>query len=199
MSSVYLVGETRDGRRCWFSGTYKDEIRNFKPLQIPQFDDVTGKEVSLEFALEARKRWREDFGAVVHVALEKYGPFISDDGSQNSGDDNRTPQFVLFTNGLGLTVTPGTRPDGRCWYVRASDIPSFKDHQRHTAIESIGGATPEKAAQRAVDSWGLEILFRDPDQDARDEAERQRVANGAKKRHLNGARIRPGDRAGTGE
>lgn len=195
-SSVYLFGELKDGRRCWWNGIYRDATANFKPVSIPCFDDADATLVSFEFAIEARKRWRQDFGIVVHVALEKYGPTVSDDASQNSGEDTRTPQFVPFTNGLGLFVTPGTRPDGRCWYLRSGDVPSFRDHQRHTAIESISGATPQEAAQRAVDSWGVEILFRDPNQDARDEEERKKAALEANRRQLNGVLVRPGDRVG---
>lgn len=193
MSLVYLVSETHDGRRCWFSGSFDTRTNKFQqPVNVPLFDDETGRQVSLEFAIEARKRWREDFGITVRICLEKYGQPIGDDGSQNSGEDNRTPQFVPFTNGLGLTATPGTRPDGRCWFVRAVDIPAFAEGTRHTAIESINGATPVEAAQRAVDCWGQQILFRDPNQDSRDEEARKKAAVEENKRRLNGARIRPG-------
>ena len=108
--------------------------------------------------------------------------------------DLRQPQFVPFTNGLGLIVTPGNTPKGQTWFVKASEIPAFKIDGRHTAIESVSGATPIEAAQRAVDSWGQEILFRDPAQDERDEKARQQ-AQVVQQRNQTPRNIRPGDRS----
>jgi hypothetical protein len=171
MSLVYLVGISKTGRRCWFTGTDTRLNRLQQPIQIPLFDDEQSKPVSLEFALEARDRWRRDFGIDGHIAIERDGAFIDEDrGAPALEHDLRRPQFVPFTNGLGLLVTPGRRPEGPCWFVRASDVPAFADGGRHTAIESATGTTPIEAAQRAVDSWGQEILFRDSAQDEHEQA-----------------------------
>ncbi len=107
--------------------------------------------------------------------------------------DLRQPQFVPFTNGLGLQVTPGRTPRGDAWFVRAAGIPAFAQDGRHTVIESVSGATPIEAAQRAIDSWGQEILFRDPAQDERDEKARNQVQE-AQRRNQTPQNIRPGDR-----
>jgi len=194
MSLVVIVGSTPDGRRCWFIGTDTRLNRYQQPVQYPLFDDENSKQVTLEFALDARERWRKEFGIDCHIAIEKYGKFIDDDhGNASPEQDLRQPQFVTFTNGLGLFVTPGNTPKGQAWFVKALDIPVFKTDGRHTAIESVSGATPIEAAQRAVDSWGQEILFRDPSQDERDEITRQ--AQATQRRNQAPRNIRPGDRS----
>jgi hypothetical protein len=148
-----------------------------QPVQFPIFDDENSKQVDLAFALDARERWRKDFGINVQITFEKYGPPIDEDrGAPALEQDIRQAQFVRFSNGLGLLVTPGRRPEGPCWFVRAADIPAFADGARHTAIESLAGNTPEEAALRAVDSWSQETLFRDPAQDERDEKARRQAS-----------------------
>jgi hypothetical protein len=163
MSLVYIAGISKDGKRCWFAGTVTRLNRLQQPIQVPLFDDEKSKQVDLAFALDARDRWRKDFGINVQITLEKYGPPIDEDrGAPALEQDFRRAQFVRFSNGLGLLVTPGRRPEGPCWFVRAADIPSFADGGRHAVIESVAGTTPIEAAQRAVDSWGQQILFFDP-------------------------------------
>ncbi len=163
MSLVYLVSTSKDGRRCWFTGTDTRLNRFSQPVQFPLFDDEASKQVSLEFALDARERWKKEFGIDCHIALEKYGKFIEDDhGLQAPEQDLRQPQFVPFTNGLGLIAFPATRPAGWCWAIRSVDIPSFQTDKKYTTIETIFGPTPEAAAQRAVDLYGQEILFVNP-------------------------------------
>jgi hypothetical protein len=194
VSLVFLCGTTKDGHRCWFVNTDTRLNRFQQPVQYPLFDDEASKQVTLEFALDARERWKKEFGIDCHIAVEKYGKFIEDDhGPQAPEQDLRQPQFVPFTNGLGLIVTPGNTPKGQAWFVKASDIPAFNIDRRHTAIESVSGATPIEAAQRAVDSWGQEILFRDPAQDERDEKARQQ-SQAAQQRNQTPRNIRPGDR-----
>lgn len=194
MSLVFLVATSKDGRRCWFAGTDTRLNRFSQPVQFPLFDDESSKQVSLEFALDARDRWKNEFGIDCHIALEKYGKFIEDDHRPQAPEqDLRHPQFVPFTNGLGLQVTPGRTPRGDAWFVRAADIPAFAQDGRHTAVESVSGATPIEAAERAVDSWGQEILFRDPAQDERDEKARQQ-AQAVQQRNQTPRNIRPGDR-----
>jgi hypothetical protein len=194
MSLVYLVSTSKDGRRCWFVNTDTRLNKYQQPIQVPQFDDENSKPVTLEFALDAKARWKREFGIDCYIAVEKFGQFIEDDhGPQAPDQDLRQPQFVPFTNGLGLIVTPGNTPKGQAWFVKASDIPAFKIDGRHTAIESVSGGTPVEAAQRAVDSWGQEILFRDPAQDERDEKARQQ-AQVVQQRNQTRRNIRPGDR-----
>jgi len=194
VSFAYLVSTSKDGRRCWFVGTDARLNQYQQPIQVPQFDDENSKPVSLEFALDAKVRWKREFGIDCHIAIEKYGEFIEDDhGPQAPEQDLRQPQFVPFTNGLGLQVTPGRTPRGDAWFVRAAGIPAFAQDGRHTVIESVSGATPIEAAQRAIDSWGQEILFRDPAQDERDEKARNQVQE-AQRRNQTPQNIRPGDR-----
>jgi hypothetical protein len=194
MSLVYLTATTPTGARAWFVALDSRLDKYKRPVQFPLFDDEASKQVSLEFALDARDRWKKDFGIDCNIAVEKYGPFIGDDhGPQAPEQDLRQPQFVPFTNGLGLQVTPGRTPRGDAWFVRAVDIPAFAQDGRHTVIESVSGATPIEAAQRAVDTYGQEILFRDPNQDALDERARQQEQV-AQKRNQTPRNIRPGDR-----
>lgn len=189
MSLVYLVGSTRDGRRAWFVGTDTRLNQLQRPIQVPLFDDTNSKPVSFEFALEARNRWRRDFGIDCHIALERDGVFI-DEGRGNAAPEHdlRRPQFVKFSNGLGIIVTPGTTPNGQTWFVKASDIPVFKIDGRHTVIESVSGDTQIEAAQKAVDTYGQQILFANPEAIA--EKERQQVIKN--KNYIPG--LRPADR-----
>ncbi len=115
-----------------------------------------------------------------------------DIGAQSSAPviDVRQKHFVKFTNGLGLYVTPGRDPIGEAWFVRAADVPSFVKDGRHTTIESISGRTPIEAAQRAIDLWSQNILFRDPADIAREQQERHQAAQ--QRTFTPG--IRPGDR-----
>jgi len=194
VSLVYLVSTSKGGRRCWFVNTDTRLNKYKQPVQFPLFDDENSRQVSLEFALDAKERWLKEFGISCHIALEKFGNFVEEDrGTVTPEQDLRQPQFVPFTNGLGLIVTPGNTTKGQAWFVKASDIPVFKIDGRHTAVESVSGATPIEAAQRAVDSWGQEILFRDPAQDERDEQARQQ-AQAAQQRNHTPRNIRPGDR-----
>jgi hypothetical protein len=195
MSLVFIVGSTPDGRRCWCVGTNTKINRFQQPVQYPLFDDESSKQFSLEFALDARERWKNDFGINVQITLEKYGqPIDEDRASAAPEQDRRQSEFVPFSNGLGLKVVPGITPkQGQVWFVRAADIPAFSQDGRHTVIESVSGATPTEAAQRAVDSWGQEILFRDPAQDERDEKARQQ-ARAEQQRNQTPRNIRPGDR-----
>ena len=193
MSLVYIVGIQPNGQMVWFCGLKEGLDQYKRPTQVPIWDDESGRTVDLSFALDARERWR-GLGLNIQITLEKYGPPIDEDrGAAAPEQDLRQPQFVPFTNGLGLISTPGNTPKGQAWFVKASDIPAFKIDGRHTAIESVSGATPIEAAQRAVDSWGQEILFRDPAQDERDEKARQE-AQAAQQRNQTLRNIRPGDR-----
>jgi hypothetical protein len=194
MSLVYLcriVPGTTD-KRCWYVAMkeFLDDYR--RPRQQPLFDDAEAKPVEMTFAQEACRRWKEEFGWNTFITVEKYGQPIAADGGQSSEQDMRQPMFVPFTNNLGLTAFPASRPSGRCWAIRAVDVPAFQQDKRFTTIETIFGQTPEDAAQRAVDSWGQEILFRDPNQDARDQQAAREAQQQKSKTYL--PNIRPGDR-----
>ena len=193
MSLVYIVGIQPNGQRVWFSGLDNKLDQYNRPIQVPLWENESGRQVDLAFALDARERWRSQ-GLNVQIVLEKYGMPIDEAHGAPPEQDLRQPQFVPFTNGLGLIVTPGNTPKGQTWFVKASEIPAFKIDGRHTAIESVSGATPIEAAQRAVDSWGQEILFRDPAQDERDEKARQQ-AQVVQQRNQTPRNIRPGDRS----
>jgi len=193
---AFLVIKLKDGRRAWYRDTDTRLDKWGAVQQFPRFDDEKGKEVSVAFAIDASRAWRSfcrsAFGSDLQVVHEKYGqPFeVGDSPSAASAVDVRQKQFVRFSNGLGLYVTPGRNAQGEAWFVRASDIPGFLKDGRHTAIESVNGKTPEEAAQRAVDSWRQHILFRNPDEIVREEQERLRVVQ----EKTFAAGIRPGDR-----
>lgn len=167
MASAYLVIQLPNGSRAWYVGS-DARLNKFKePIQVPLFDDASAKRVSLEFAIDARKKWRdyciERHGSDLFVATEQHGTFIDfNDESLALETDRRQRTFVKFTNGLGLYAVPGRGTHGTTWFVKPADIPSFVSDGRHTVIESVSGPTPEAAAQRAVDSWGQQILFPDP-------------------------------------
>jgi hypothetical protein len=189
MSLVYIAGTSKGGKRCWFTGTDNRLNRLQQPIQVPLFDDENSRQVDLAFALDARERWRKDFGISVQITLEKYGPPIDEDrGIVAPEHDLRRPQFVKFSNGLGIIVTPGNMPNGQTWFVKALDIPVFKIDGRHTAIESVSGDSQIEAAQKAVDTYGQQILFADSEAIA--EKERQQVIKN--RNYIPG--LRPADR-----
>jgi hypothetical protein len=193
---AYLVITTKNGRRGWFVGTDTRFDKYGVVQHVPLFDDEKGKEVSVVFAIDASRTWRSyclsAFGSDLQVAHEKYGePFnIGESPSGTPAAEVRQKHFVKFTNGLGLFVTPGRNADGEAWFVRAADVPVFTEDNRHTAIESVSGKTPQEVAQRAVDSWGHKILFRDPADIVREQQERHQAAQ--QKTFIPG--LRPGDR-----
>ncbi|MGB9474830.1 MAG: hypothetical protein WCE87_07140 [Candidatus Udaeobacter sp.] len=200
MSTVYLAGQTKDGRRCWFNGTYRDEVVNFKPVQIPQFDDEHGKEVSLEFAQAARKRWLSDFGIIVSIAIEKYGqPIPTDD--QQSLTERPADHPVLFVplvgggvDGLGYHVR--FSPERKEWHVRADSIESML--AQHRDRETLWAKTPEDVVNKILAQWSLKIAvpIEDPQAAVRAAEQRKQQALEAQRRKSNGALVRPGDRAG---
>jgi len=170
-----------------------DGTRGTTPVVQPVFDDDVERSqvwTNPEFAVHARDYWRKRGFCV--VIKDRHGQvlFERENTEEPRFDDSRVPRFVPFTNGLGLIVTPGNTPSGPTWFVRASDIPFFTADARHTAIESVSGDTPESAAQRAVDSWGPQILFADPDAADKQKAERQQQAS---QQTPFMPRLRPGD------
>lgn len=155
-------------------------------------DDIERSQVwtSPEFAAQARDHWRSRGYSVVLRDREGNGPLFERESSQPVGPENRQQQYVRFTNGKVLLVTTAIRPDGKCWAVRAVDIPTFREDGKHTVLETIFGSTPEEAAQRAVDIHGQQILFADPEAASRAQQERERAAQ--QQQFIAG--LRPGDR-----
>jgi hypothetical protein len=193
---AYLILTLKDGRRAWYRDTDTRFDKWGAVQQVPLFDDEKGKEVSVAFAIDARRAWRSycrsTFDSDLQIVHEKYGqPFeVGESSSGTPAPDVRQKHFVKFTNGLGLIVTPGNTPQGPCWFVKAEDIPAFLPDKSYTAIESVVGETPQEAASRAVDSWGQKILFRDPEEIVREEQERKQSAQ--QTTFVPG--LRPGDR-----
>jgi len=194
---AYLILTLKDGRRAWYRDTDTRLDKWGAVQQVPLFDDEKGKEVSIAFAIDARRAWRSycrsAFGSDTQVVHEKYGqPFeVGESPSGTPAPDVRQKHFVTFTNGLGLYVTPGRDPQGEAWFVRACDVPLLVKDGRHTAIESASGRTPQEAAQRAVDTHGSHILFENPEVVAERERQQQQAAQQIHTRRLAG--VRPGD------
>jgi hypothetical protein len=202
MSSVFIIAETKDGRRCWFSGSYRNETRNFQPVEYPLFDDEVGKQVSLEFGLAAQKRWREDFGISVSIVLEKYGQPVATDDQQplTERPADHPVRFVPLVGGGvdGLGYFVRFSPERREWYCRADMIESMLT--QHKDKETLWAKTPEDVVNKILDQWGLKIAvpIEDPQAAVRAEEQRKQAVLEAQKRRSNGALVRPGDRAGTG-
>ncbi len=143
-----------------------------------------------EMAVHLRDKLRA-LGNNVFVEDPEGNTLFERESSPPTGPDNRQPQYVTFTNGKVLLVTPAIRPKGQCWAIRAVDIPAFRENGKHTAIESVFGSSPEEAAQKAVDIHGQQILFADPNAAARAEQERQQAEKQKNRPPVN---LRPGDR-----
>jgi len=172
-----------------------DGTRGMVPVLRPVFDDdIEQSQVwtNAEFAIQARDHWRGKGYSVALRDREGNGPLFEREATEAPRYDNsRSRRFVPFTNGLGLYAVPCNTPEGPRWSVRAIDTPWFTQDARHTAVESVFGNTPEEVAQKAADVWGQQILFRDPDADAREEQQRQLVEQENNRLPAN---LRPGDR-----
>ncbi len=196
MSLVYLVSTSKDGRRCWFVGTDTRLNRFQQPVQYPLFDDENSKQVDLAFALDARDRWRREFGINTEIVLEKYGQPIDQKDSASLPIERpveHRSQFVQLTGGGvdGKGYFIHFSPERKKWYCRAIDIPSMV--AEHRDRETLwADDSPEAVANKIIELWGLNVAvpFEDPAAIARAEAERQQAAQ--KKVFTPG--IRPGDR-----
>jgi len=189
---------SRPGLKAYFRRLREagDVRRGGIPKTEPELDDAIDQAArfSPEQAVAMRTFWREQGYSVVIEDTQARGPlFERQKAEESSSNDSRVRQFVSFTNGLGLIVTPGNSPNGPCFYVKAGDIPSFVAASKHTAVESVSGSTAQDAAQRAVDIWGQEILFPDPEAALKAEQERQKASRQASQLQT-GVRTRPGSR-----
>jgi len=198
MSLVYLVSTSKEGRRCWFVNTDARLNKYQQPIQVPQFDDENSKQISLEFALDARERWRKDFGINVQITLEKYGlPFDEKDSAPllTERPVDHPSQFVPLTGGGvgGRGYFIHFSPERKKWYCRAIDIPSMV--AEHRDRETLWADKPEDVANKILELWGIKIAipFDDPEAIARKDQERQQ-AQVAQQRNNRTPGIRPGDR-----
>ena len=135
-----------------------------KPTQtVPELDDDITQAINFspEIAITSRDLFRKQ-GCNCWIEDSHGNRLFERTDGPHPGSDNRQPQFVMFSNGLGLTVMPAIRSNGPCWTVRSIDIPTFAQDAKHTAVESVFGTTPEEAAAMAMDMWGQNILFPNP-------------------------------------
>jgi hypothetical protein len=109
-------------------------------------------------------------------------------------EDHRPDYFVQpdGASALGFLVRPAIRPQGRCWCIRARDVPSVADRD----LETVYGNTPMETTERMLATWGtLAQPSRHPYADQLDAAEAQRKAQELANEKYKGARRRPGDLA----
>lgn len=198
MSLVYLVVVLKDGRRGWYVGTETRLNQLQEPTQVPLFDDEKSKQVTLEFALDTRARWRDfcrqGFGSDLHIALDKYGQFVEKDYATGLTERpvEHQARFVPLTGGGvdGLGYFVRFSPERTRWYCRAIDIPSMS--AEHRDKETLWADSPEAVAQKILDVWGLKVAqpFDDPETFARVEQKRQQ----SEQKRFYRPGIRPGDR-----
>jgi hypothetical protein len=200
MSLVYLVSTSKDGRRCWFVNTDARLNKYQQPIQVPQFDDENSKQVTLEFALDARERWRKDFGINVQITLEKYGkPFDEDHGIAAPALTERpiehpTTHVPLYGGGFdGKGYFIHYSPERQKFYCRSIDIPSMI--AEHRDRETLWADKPEDVANKILELWGVKIAVpvEDPEAIEREQFARQQE-QAAQKRNQTPRNIRPGDR-----
>lgn len=100
------------------------------------------KSLSLEYADVLRRRYKEEHGRPTHFTLQAGSTeYVEEPNSTNAaGEDTR--QMMQYR---GLLVHPGidTKTGTRCWFVKTHDGPM--------QLESVRGATPEEAVDRAYE------------------------------------------------
>ena len=199
MSLTYLVSTSKDGRRCWFVNTDTRLNRFQQPVQFPLFDDENSKQVSLEFALDARDRWRREFGINAEIVVEKYGRPIDQKDSASLPIERpveHRSQFVPLTGGGvdGKGYFIHFSPERKKWYCRAIDIPSMI--AEHRDRETLWADSPEAVANKVLELWGINVAVPFEDPQAAVRAEQARLQEQAeRKRSQTPRNIRPGDRS----
>jgi len=170
-----------------------------QPIQFPLFDDESSKQVTLEFALDARERWRKDFGINVQITLEKYGPPFDEKDSAPLLTErlaDHPSQFVPLTGGGvdGKGYFIHFSPERKKWYCRAIDIPSMV--AEHRDRETLWADKPEDVANKIIELWGTTIAVPvvDPEAVERERFARQQ-AQAAQQRNDRTPGMRPGDRS----
>lgn len=132
---VHVVFLFPDGRRVWFSHTdRRQHPKTFQWITQPIADDDPRKSRPMRYdvAFMAAKRWREEFGYNVRLALEQFGEFIDEPEQSTPAMAERTPKHASVAGVGDILIVPGS---DRFWYVR---FPG-------SAIESLKGNTPEEA------------------------------------------------------
>jgi len=198
VSLVYLVSTSKDGRRCWFVGTFSTRLNKYQqPIQAPQFDDENSKQVDLAFALEARDRWKKELGISVQITLEKYGQPIDEKDSAPLPTERfaeHASQFVPLTGGGvdGKGYFVRYSPERHKWYCRAIDISSMV--AEHRDRETLWADSPEAVANKILELWSIKIAvpFEDPQAVVRAEQARQQAQAEQQKTFIPG--LRPGCR-----
>lgn len=107
-------------------------------------------------------------------------------------EDDRPDYFVRpdETSPLGYLVKPAIRPTGRCWCIRAMDVPSVADRD----FETIYGDSPLETMEKMLATWGpLAVPSKPPFSDELEAAEAQRKAQELANKKYKGGRRRPGD------
>jgi hypothetical protein len=112
---------------------------------------------------------------------------------QTEPEDKRLDWWEAVGNGgLGFVVRAAVTPSlGKCWAMRACDVPSLAG--RH--IESVYASTPEAAVARALAIWSaagaIVKPYDHPYKAANEKAEAQRILSEIQ-RSKNPGRLRPG-------
>lgn len=100
------------------------------------------KSMTLEYAEVFRRRYLEEHKRLVHFALQAGSNEFVEESNSSSPSGQDTRQTMQYR---GLLVHPGidTKTGVRCWYV--------KTFEGKMQLESIRGATPEEAVDRAYE------------------------------------------------
>jgi hypothetical protein len=73
---------------------------------------------------------------------------------------HRTCFFEVLQGGVprgnGYIVRYNPLP-GKGWYIRASDVPSLVETNRHEVMETLWGSSPEDVVQRLLQTWTAKV------------------------------------------
>jgi hypothetical protein len=183
-----------------------EEIRDAynRPATRPLFSPEA-REAHRFFQEQAVIRIRDDFRRIfpkqrVYVeTVGGFGPLFEDRGAQPKIDtkDTRKPLYVEpdgFENtGNVFVLKPAVTPThGRCWCLRAIDVPSLA--QFHTALETVYNSDPIECVRQAQERWAQfnPQPFRPPELEARETEELRSFVQEIKNQRRAG--LRPGDR-----
>jgi hypothetical protein len=199
-SPYRIVLERTDGRRFYYSREIEARDRYNVACTQPFFDEDVRQAKKFVTPTEAiarrdvfRKTWPKD-----RFFVESVGggdPLFEERSAEvapTDSTDTRTSLFLipddLLESRLGFLVRPGyTSSLGRCWCVRACDVPSLNE-ETPSALESVFDNDPEWALYKARIAWGVAMKpFANPFPQV--QAERQIQIHNPRR-----AGIRPGDR-----
>lgn len=165
----------------------------------PEVSDriADGVRFSPEAAVMFRDRLREQGNTVLIEDACGNGPLFEPEASQPSvGEDARPAYFVTPTDYegvepvVGFIVRPARRPEGLCWCIRPTDIPSMNEC---LDFETVYGPDPIATVERAQATWGSRMVpFEHPLADQRATTEAKRIVQ-EHQHTINPGRRRPGD------